>query len=373
AGALGFSTSRSLNHKGSDGRVSPSLQAAEAELTAIATALGQTGTGVLQAISDFDDLDEEMAMLGRVCRASGRPMSISLLQRHATPDQWQDILRWIERFNAEGMKVLAQVSDRPVGALLGLDLSLNPLTRSQAYASVADLPLEARARKLAEPSLKERIVADLARMEPALQFDRMYPLDKSPDYEPTAERFVSALASARGVSPAEELFDLMLEDNGRAVIAQPSSNYAQGSLEVCRQMLAHEHTVIGLADGGAHLGILCDSSQPTHLLSYWTRDRASDRIPVERAVSALTQEPADAVGLGDRGVIAAGKRADINVIDYDKLAFDRPTASYDLPEGGRRLRQRSHGYVATFVSGTAIRRDDEETGARPGRLVRGAR
>ena len=373
SGALGFSTSRSLNHKGSDGRFTPSLRAAEAELTAIGRAVGACGTGVLQAISDFEDPEEELAMFARVCRAAGRPMSISLFQHNATPHLWRDILKWLERVNAEGLEMRAQVSERPVGALLGLDLSINPLARAPAYADVADLPLHARVRALAEPSLRQRVIAELEAQDAIGSFDRMFVLEREPNYEPSPNRFVPAMAAARGVSPMEQLYDLLLEDEGQAVIAQHSSNYVEGSLDACATMMAHPNTVMGLADGGAHLGILCDSSQPTHLLSYWTRDRASGRIPVEKAVSSLTREPAAALGLGDRGRIAPGLKADINVIDYDKLTFERPSATYDLPEGGRRLRQRSQGYVATLVNGRPIIKRDRDTGERPGRLVRGAR
>ncbi|HKX78017.1 MAG TPA: amidohydrolase family protein, partial [Novosphingobium sp.] len=373
AGALGFSTSRSLNHKGSDGRVSPSLQAAEAELTAIATALGQTGTGVLQGILDPADAVAEMEMFGRVCRAAGRPMSLSVMQRHSHPEAWREVMAIMDKFNAEGMTVRGQVSERPVGALYGLDLSFNPLAKAMHYASIADLPLPQRVKALAEPSLRARILAEMEPFAQDMHFDRMFSLGNPPDYEPGPDRFVAARARAQGVSALEMLYDLMLEDEGRAIIAHPASNYAYGSLEACREMMLHPHTVMGLGDGGAHLGILCDASQPTHLLSYWTRDRASGRIPVETAVSALSRETAAAVGLNDRGTIARGKRADINVIDYDKLAFDSPTATYDLPQGGRRLGQRSRGYAASLVAGTAIVRNDAHTGARPGRLVRGAR
>ncbi|HJQ18668.1 MAG TPA: amidohydrolase family protein, partial [Allosphingosinicella sp.] len=231
----------------------------------------------------------------------------------------------------------------------------------------------ARVRALAEPSLRQRVIAELEAQDAIGSFDRMFVLEREPNYEPSPNRFVPAMAAARGVSPMEQLYDLLLEDEGQAVIAQHSSNYVEGSLDACATMMAHPNTVMGLADGGAHLGILCDSSQPTHLLSYWTRDRASGRIPVEKAVSSLTREPAAALGLGDRGRIAPGLKADINVIDYDKLTFERPSATYDLPEGGRRLRQRSQGYVATLVNGRPIIKRDRDTGERPGRLVRGAR
>ena len=373
AGALGFSTSRSLNHKGSDGRTTPSWRAAEQELTAIARAVGQCGTGVLQAISDFQDPEAEMEILGRMCRAGGRPMSVSLMQRHSAPDMWRDVLRWIEQLNGEGCVMRAQVAGRPVGALMGLQLSFNPLARSPAYAAVADLPLKQRARALREPSLRARIIADLQAMRDQFQIDYFYPLGNPPDYEPTPDRFITAMAQARGVDPVELLYDLMLEEDGAAIIAHPVSNFADGSLDTCRRMMEHPMTIMGLGDGGAHLGLLCDASQPTHMLSYWARDRARDKLPLERVVASMTHETAGAMGLGDRGQIVVGKRADINIIDFDRLSMDPPTVTYDLPKGGRRVRQRAHGYVATLVAGETILRHDEDTGKRPGRLVRGAR
>ncbi len=373
AGALGFTTSRSLNHKGSDGRTTPSWRAAEHELTTIARAVGECGTGVLQAISDFQDPDAEMEILGRMCKAGGRPMSVSLMQRHSAPEMWRDVLRWIEHLNAEGCVMRAQVAGRPVGALIGLQLSFNPLSRSPAYAAVANLPLKDRAQALAEPTLRAGIIADLRALPDKFQFDYLYPLGNPPDYEPTPDRFIAVMARARGVDPLELLYDLMLEDDGAAIIAHPVSNFADGSLDTCRVMMQHPLTIMGLGDGGAHLGLLCDASQPTHMLNYWARDRARDKLPLERVVASLTHETASAMGLSDRGQIAPGKRADLNIIDFDRLSMDPPTVTYDLPRGGRRVRQRAHGYVATIVAGETTLQHDEDTGNRPGRLVRGAR
>lgn len=373
AGALGFTTSRSFNHKGSDGRETPTLVASEIELTAIARAVGECGTGVLEAILDPVDPVAEMEMFGRIARASGRPMSVSVMQRHSDPEQWRDVMSWIDRFNAEGIAFRGQVSERPVGALYGLDISFNPLARSLHYASIANLPLADRVKALSEPEFRARMLRDLAQYADTLKFDKMFVLGNPPCYEPTADRYVTAIAKTRNIPPMEALYDLLLSDGGRTIIAQPGSNLGYGNLDVCREMMLHPHTVMGLADGGAHLGILCDASQQTHMLAYWTRDRKHDRIPLAKGVSLLSRETAAAVGLNDRGQIRPGMRADMNVIDYDNLSFERPTATYDLPEGGRRLRQHSRGYVATLVAGEAIVRNDQDTGVRPGRLVRGAR
>lgn len=373
AGALGFSTSRSLNHKGSDGRVTPSWRAAEAELSTIARALGECGAGVLQVISDFEDAETEMAMLERVCRAGGRPMSISLLQKHRAPFLWREILGWIGRMNADGMQVKAQVSDRIVGGLRGLELSNNPLAGAPSYQPMAHISLSERARLLASPELRERIIAELRPIATTFDFDGMYPLGNPPDYEPAPDCFIGRMALSLGTDPLGLLYDLLLEDEGRAIIAQPSSNYAEGSLDVCGQMMRHPDTIFGLSDGGAHVGILCDSSQPTHLLTHWVRDRSHDRLPLTTAIAALSRDTARAVGLLDRGVIAQGMRADINIIDHDRLALCAPIVTYDLPAGGRRLRQPARGYAATLVAGEVISREGIDTGVRPGRLIRGAR
>lgn len=373
AGALGFTTSRSFNHKGSDGRGTPTLNATEIELTTIARAVGDCGTGVLEAILDPVDPVAEMEMFGRIARASGRPMSVSVMQRHTEPEQWRDVMAWVDRFNTEGVEFRGQVSERPVGALYGLDISFNPLARSALYAPIANLSLAERVARLSDPAFRARMLEDLAQYADAMKIDKMFDLGNPPCYEPGPDRYVTAMAKARNVSPLEALYDLLLSDGGKAIIAQPGSNLGYGNLDVCREMMLHPHTVMGLADGGAHLGILCDASQQTHMLAYWTRDRKHDRIPVGKAVSLLSRETAAAVGLNDRGLIAPGMRADINVIDYDNLSFDRPVATYDLPEGGRRLSQPSRGYVATLVAGEVIVRNDQDTGARPGRLVRGAR
>lgn len=371
AGALGFSTSRSLNHKGSDGRLTPSWRAAEAELSIIARSVGECGTGVLQVISDFEDPEAEMAMLGRVCRAGGRPMSVSLLQKHRAPSLWRDILEWIGRLNAEGMQVKAQVSDRIVGGLRGLELSNNPLARSPSYQSIAKVQLKERSGLLAGREMRARVLWELRPFTDEFAFEGMYPLGNPPDYEPPSDRFIGPMARARGVDPLELLYDLLLEDEGRAIIAQPSSNYAEGSLDACGEMMRHPDTVLGLSDGGAHVGILCDSSQPTHLLTHWVRDRGHGRLPLASAISALSRETARAVGLLDRGEIARGMRADLNIIDFDRLSLSAPIVTYDLPADGRRLRQPAQGYVATLAAGVVIAENGNDTGARPGRLVRG--
>ena len=313
SGALGFSTSRSINHRASDGNPTPSLTATEAELTTIAQAVGRSGAGVLQMISDFSDPDQEMAMLGRVIKAGGRPASISLMQVHEAPDRWRDVLSWIGELNRDGQEVRGQVSNRLIGALLAFESSLNPFAQRPTHMAIASLPFEERISELRKPDVRRRILSEESvgtdRQGTSLvsQFEMMYPLGESPDYEPVPDQFVGAIAKARGVTPEEVTYDLMLENDGRAMLAIPATNYAGGSLDVCAEMMRNEFTVPGLGDGGAHVGFLCDASLPTHLLSYWTRDRTrGDRLALPEVVRSLAHDTARTVGMYDRGVIAPG-------------------------------------------------------------------
>mgnify|MGYP006269452439 CR=1 FL=1 len=380
AGALGFSTSRTLNHRTSDGQPTPTLTASETELTGIAMALKAAGRGVLQFVSDFNDPEKEAAMLRRIVERSGRPLSVSLAQSNVAPDGWRALLAAVEQAAGEGLPLRAQVCGRPVGVLLGLELTLNPFSACPLYQSIKDEPFEARLAALRDPDFRARLLAD----EPASDnpfvravlrnFGQMFVLGDPPDYEPTAEKTLSAIAAARGVTPEEAALDLMLEGDGRGMLYFPFLNYAQGSLDPSYEMLKSAHTVPGLSDGGAHVGMICDGSFPTSMLTHWTRDRTrGERFPIEWIVKRQCRDTAEAVGLLDRGLIAPGYRADLNVIDYDNLTLHAPQVAHDLPAGGRRLVQRATGYTATLVAGRVISRDGEPTGARPGRLVRGPR
>jgi len=376
AGALGFTTSRTRNHRASDGRYTPSLTAGADELLGIARAVGEAGAGVFEVVSDFVDGAEEWELLRELVRVSGRPLSVSLAQADAAPDAWRRSLAVLDDANAAGLDLKAQVAARAIGLVVGLDASLCPFTGRPAYRAVAQLPLAERVAALQEPSLRRAILSESS--PPALRAlmgdcGRLFVLGDPPDYEPAPEASVAATAARQG-RPAEELlYDLLLADGGRALLYRPFLNYSGGDLEAVREMLVHEHTVPGLGDGGAHCGMICDGSFPTFLLTHWARDRRrGERLPLEWLVKRQTADTAALVGLRDRGRIAPGCQADLNLIDPDALAIRAPEIVRDLPAGGRRLIQRADGYRATVQRGVVTFEDGESTGALPGRLVRGA-
>lgn len=379
AGALGFSTSRTLNHRTSDGQPTPTLTASEAELTGIAAALKEAGRGVLQFVSDFDDPKKEAAMLRRIVETSGRPLSVSLAQSDLAPEGWKVLLGAIETAVEDGLPMRAQVCGRPVGILLGLDLTMNPFSAHPSYRTIKDKPLSEQVAALRDPAFRTQLLSEEPQTDNPFakvmlrSFGKMFTLDAVPDYEPEADRTVEAIAQARGVSCEEVALDILLSDEGQGMLYLPFLNYAQGSLEPSYEMLKSFATIPGLSDGGAHVGMICDGSFPTTMLTHWTRDRTrGERFPVEWIVKRQTADTAHWMGLHDRGLLAPGYRADINIIDYDNLTLHRPEIIRDLPAGGRRLMQRASGYTATIVAGQVIYRDGSPTGAKPGRLVRGA-
>ncbi len=382
AGALGFTTSRTRNHRTSTGDYTPTLTAERAELVGIAEAIGVGGQGVLQMVGDFLDVDAEFGTLVEMMAVSGRPLSFSLAQSPLAPDQHRELLKRLEAAVDDGHRMRAQVAPRAVGLLLGLDATLNPFLANPVWqAEVAGRPLAEQAARMADPDVRARILgahAD-ARAKGKLggsligAFDNMYPLTDPPDYEPDPATSIGAVARARGVEPAELAYDHMLGDGGRDLFYVPFLNYADGNLDATREMLAHPLTVPGLSDGGAHVGTICDGSFPTFLLTHWGRDRTRGELfDLEYLVSQHTRATAEVVGLLDRGVLAPGMRADVNVIDFDALAAHRPEMHHDLPAGGRRVLQRATGYRHTFVAGVETYADGEATGELPGRLVRGA-
>ncbi|QUD87623.1 N-acyl-D-amino-acid deacylase family protein [Phenylobacterium montanum] len=377
AGALGFSTSRTLNHRTSDGQPTPTLTAGEDELTGIALGLKAAGKGVLQVVSDFSDPEAEFAMLRRIVQASGRPLSFSLLQSPLAPQSYKAMLAWLDEAVAAGLPMKAQVAPRAVGVLLGFELTLNPFSFHPTYQALAKAPLAERIARLSDPEVRAQLLSedpDRPIRNLIGNWDRMHLMDPDrPDYEPTSEQTIGAQARARGVSPEAVALDHVLSHGGRAMIYVPFLNYAEDSLDPAYAMLTHAHTVPGLSDGGAHVGMICDGSFPTSLLTHWTRDRTRGaKLPLEQAVRMQTADTAAIVGLMDRGRIAPGLRADLNVIDYGRLSLRSPEVAYDLPAGGRRLIQRAEGYVATIVAGEVTYRGGEPTGALPGRLLRGA-
>jgi len=377
AGALGFSTSRTINHRTLDGRYIPTLNAEEAELGAIAEAIGRTGRGWMQIISDFDDLDEEMAMLRRVVARGGRPMAITVLQRDARPEGWRQVMDHIAAARATGLPMLGQVIARPTGIMLGFEISMNPFSGRPSWEAIAGLPLAEKLTRLRDPEFRRRLTGEenphrrLA--ERVARWDRIFILGDPPDYEPPPERSVAAMAERAGRRPDDVAYDLLLGDEGRTLLYRPLSNYAHGTLDTVDEMISRPDTLVSLGDGWAHVGVLSDASATTYLLSHWTRDRTrGPRKSLPWAVKRLSHDNALALGLTDRGRVAPGLKADLNVIDYDRLGLRHPEVVYDLPAGGRRLIQRTVGYEATVLSGVPVHRDGEPTGSLPGRLVRGA-
>ena len=379
AGALGFSTSRTLNHRTSDGQPTPTLSAEEQELMGIAMGLSAAGAGVLQVVSDFRDPEQEMGMLRRIVERSGRPLSISLVQNDRRPDAWRFLLSAIEDASRSGLAVKAQVCGRAVGIVLGLDATLNPFSGHATYRALAELPLAQRVVRLQQADtraalLNEQREASRGFAAAVLQnWDKMFVLDDPPDYEPTHEQSVGAIAERLGRTPQEVALDALLARDGRGLLYVPFLNYAHGDLAPSLDMMQHPDTILGLGDGGAHVGMICDGSFPTFMLTHWTRDRTrGDKLSLPWVVKAQSADTARAVGLRDRGLLHPGYKADLNVIDYDHLSLPAPEMVHDLPAGGKRLVQRARGYVATVVSGQVVYRDGEHTGALPGRLVRGA-
>jgi len=380
AGALGFSTSRTLNHRTSDGQPTPTLTASEAELTGIALGLAEAGGGVLQFVSDFADPEGEFGMLRRIVERSGRPLSFSLTQHAHDPQRWQRLLGWLSDAADGGLPMRAQVCGRPVGVLLGLELTLHPFSAHPSYREISKRPFAERVAALRDPAFQAKLLSETTRAQRGIvaqiarSWQQLFPMGVQPDYEPAPEQSLAALAAKSGKRPEALALEHMLSDGGRGMLYLPFLNYAEGSLHPSYEMLRHPHTVPGLSDGGAHVGTICDGSFPTSNLTLWTRDRTrGPKLPLEYMVQQQTRATAEALGLRDRGLIQPGYRADLNVIDYDRLQLLAPEVCYDLPAGGRRLMQRARGYTATLVAGQITYRDGQPSGALPGRLIRGER
>jgi N-acyl-D-aspartate/D-glutamate deacylase len=377
AGALGFSTSRTILHRSSDGSPTPSLGAAEGELTAIAKGLGDAGMGVLQLVTDFDDVDEEFAMLRRIVETSGRPLSLTLLQHEHLPDRWRRVMEHMHAATDAGLKMKAQVGARPVALILSFALSLCPFTQLPSFEALRGLSPEERLKKLRDPEVRAKILSEehteAMYKRRVANFDNLYPLGDPPDYEPRPEDSIAARAERAGVDPTAFAYDYLLENDGTAMLYRPLYNYADRDHEVLREMLMDRDTVPGLSDGGAHYGFICDASFPTYLLTHWARDRSrGERIPLELLVKWQTQDTAATVGLNDRGILRPGYKADVNLIDFEGLKLHAPKIVYDLPAGGRRLGQAAEGFRATIVSGVVTYRNGTATGKLPGKLIRGA-
>ena len=387
AGALGFTTSRTWVHRTSLGEQIGTLTAAAGEVLGIAAALRRRGHGVVQLISDVYQSDDddlvasELRLLGRIATEVGRPLSFTVQQNDRTPDRFRELLSAIGAWNDRGATVRAQVAVRPIGILLGLAASANPLAFSAAYRDLRGLPVAERARRMRDPELRARILREHAEAAGTARdflalihsgYDRMYPLDGQPDYEPTPERSVAGLAAAAGRPASEVLYDLLTDGDGSALLYVPLFNYARGSLDDVYEMITSPHAIFGLSDAGAHCNAICDGTFPTTAVTHWTRDRArGERLSLEYVVHQQTQRTAAHVGWTDRGVVAPGYLADLNVIDAGALALRPPRLVADLPAGGTRLLQDAVGYEATVKRGVVVAEHGQLTGAHPGRLVRG--
>ncbi|MBR0902881.1 amidohydrolase family protein [Bradyrhizobium liaoningense] len=378
SGALGFSTSRTLNHRTSTGDFTPTLKAGEDELTAIAGAMHRQGRSVLQFVLDLSTIHEDLPMMLRVADSTKCPISFSITQNDNSPQRWRQTLDEINAAARRGLSITAQIAARPVGLLLGLELSRNPFQTHPSYKAIAHLPLQERLARLHQSVVRKAILSETATAtdDPLFfrpNYDKMFLLGDPPDYEQPPENALGPQARKQGRQPEELAYDAMLSDEGRGMLYVPFLNYADGNLDATREMLIDPQSVPGLSDGGAHCGIICDASFPTYLLTHWTRDRKrGERLSIPFVVAAQSRKTALSVGLTDRGLIAPGYKADVNVIDYDRLHLHPPKVHYDLPVGGRRLLQDVDGYEATIVSGVVTRRQGEATGKRPGKLIRGA-
>ena len=376
AGALGFTSSRTLNHRSVRGEPTPTLQAEYDELVGMASALHSSGRGVMEMISDFDDLDEEFSLLESMVRSAGRPMSISLAQG-ISDHGWRKVLGKIESASNAGLAMRGQVAPRPIGILLGLTTTLSPFTTRPSFSEVATLPMAERVAALTDPMRKARILEEptghgfMGLFRLMDEGRKIWLMTDPPNYEPDPKDSLHARATSRGLDPWSYVYDMLLQNQGKALLYTPFANYAENNLDCCRDMILHKDTVMGLGDGGAHVGTICDASFITSLLTHWGRDRTrGEGIDLPTLIKCQSSDTARAVDLTDRGTLEAGMRADVNIIDFDNLNVRLPEMVNDLPAGGARLQQRADGYQMTMVKGEPTYIEGQATDALPGRLVR---
>ncbi len=393
AGAVGFSTGRSDNHRSATGAHTPAAQAQVAELTGLASVFKDLDHGVIQAVSDFDmpegdqAFSREFELIEKMAEAAQRPVSVSLMQRDQSPNQWKWIMERAEAADAKGLPFRFQVGARAIGVLLGFETTFQPFMGFPSYKAVSHLPLAERVAHLRQPEVKAQMLteksepmagdgssipplADLLLSQIEQLGMRMFTLGETPDYEPQFKDSIGAKAKMQGESVLSGLYDALLEDDGHALIYFPLYNYIDGNLDNLYTMLSHPLALPGLGDGGAHVGTICDASFPTFMLSHWARDREGDKFSLEQVVKMQTHDTARYIGLNDRGTLAVGQKADLNIIDFEQLQLLPPVLVPDLPAGGKRLLQGAKGYVATLVNGQMIAQNGELTGQHPGRLVR---
>jgi N-acyl-D-aspartate/D-glutamate deacylase len=391
AGALGVSSNRTVGHRSIDGAPVPGTFADENELLAIGRAMAAAGAGVLQIVpagtggrasGDPDDAPErEVALMVRLACATGRPLSFLVMQTHERPDRWRSHFDAVHAARAAGVPIYPQVAARSFGMLVGHQSRMNPFRARPSYAPLAELPLAERVARLRDPELRRRILSEaplpaarrgISTSPPPDLFEHLFPLGDPPDYEPAPQASVAARARAQGCAAEALAYDLMLQADGRELLLYPLLNYGRGSYDALYEMMTDPLSIQGLGDGGAHCGIVCDASMTTYMLSHWVRDRTrGPRLGIEHAVRRLTSDAAALYQLSDRGIVAPGHKADLNVIDMSRLQLARPELAHDLPTGAPRMIQRASGYIATLVAGEVVTADGEATDARPGRVVRG--
>jgi N-acyl-D-amino-acid deacylase len=379
AGAIGIASSRLIMHRTKAGEQIPSFGAVDDELRAIANGMADAGSGIVQMVlnAPLESWDAELAHLVDVVESCGRPATFTLGTSNRGPRVWDQAMARVAAANDAGARISAQILPRPIGLMMGHELSTNPFCVCPGYKAIEDLPLADKIARLRDPALRAALIAETPEegnmfAAAARNWNWIFPFGDPPNYEPAPEESIAARARAAGVTPEEFAYDAMLERDGRAMLYNTLGNFHEGRLDAIHELLNRADVVVGLGDGGAHYGSICDASYTTFMLTYWTRDRAGPRLSLAHAVRALSRAPAEAVGLEDRGLLRVGYKADVNVIDPDRLHLHAPVVCHDLPAGGRRLDQRATGYIATIVSGRTILRDDAPTGVLPGRVVRGA-
>lgn len=376
AGAVGFTTSRTILHRSKHGLI-PGTDVTPDELLAIGDAMGRAGHGVFEIVSDHQGREPERVWLTDLARRSGCTVTYALAQAPYAPDAYRESLAHAEQDVAEGLHIVPQVSSRPTGMLFGLQSSLHPFITHPTYRALHDLPLAERVARLRTPEIREALLSEQPGTDNVIalalmtRWEQIFPLGDPPDYEPAPETSVAAVAAREGRTPEAVMLDWMLERDGTALLFAPLASYVACDHEAIREMITHPRTVLGLSDGGAHCGLICDASMPTTLLTHWTRDRSrGEKLSLEQAIHLQTARTAATYGFDDRGVLSPGKRADLNLIDLDGLRLHAPRMVFDLPAGGRRLVQQVDGYRTTVVAGRVTFEDGEPTGERPGRLVR---
>ncbi len=382
AGAVGFSTSRTFLHKAIDGEYVPGTFAKEDEIFGIGEALKRVGHGVFQMTSNHKDMDQEFGWMEKMARDMGVTVTFNLVQTDEAPELWKKMLGMLDKTAAENLPLYAQVAGRPAGVLMGWECTVHPFIAFPSWAELAMLSPEDRRTRVTDPDFRARMIAETPAEMTGFadfvtrSFEKMFVLDAgdgaTPDYEPTPEQSIAAIAKARGVKPEEVIYDAMTANGGEGLLYFPLFNYTSGAMDPIRDMLQHSHTNIGLGDGGAHCGAICDASIPTFMLTHWVKGRTrGDKLPLEFIVKRQTRDTAMLYGFADRGLIAPGMKADINIIDLDHLSIPAPHMAHDLPANGRRLVQEATGYIATIKSGEVTFENGVETGARPGTLLRG--